>query len=352
MRTNRKQPARSGRSRKKHWWKQAGLLLLIAVAAAGLWSSGGSGRFAFFAAEAPQSEPETGLPQPAQTLFLQVAAEGGAQQMELEQYILGVVAAEMPASFEAEALKAQAVAARTYTLRKLLHGGCSRGVGDICTDSAHCQAWCSEQQMRDKWGERYAEYHDKLQAAVTQTAGQVLCYEGEVIEALFHSSSDGNTEDCAHVFSQDLPYLKSVSTPEETDQSEVSYSCAEWISLAEKALGSCGLKERELAGQIEVLSRYESGRVQTLRLGEKEISGNRARTIFSLRSADFSVRVEAGQVIFTVRGYGHGVGMSQRGADALAAEGACYTEILAHYYTGTTLALAESFLETSGASIA
>ena len=92
--------------------------------------------------------------------------------------------------------------------------------------------------------------------------------------------------------------------------------------------------------------------MQTLRLGEKEISGNRARTIFSLRSADFSVRVEAGQVIFTVRGYGHGVGMSQRGADALAAEGACYTEILAHYYTGTTLALAESFLETSGAGMA
>ena len=342
MRTNRRQPVRRRRSRKKTIWKQAALLLAAAIILA-LWGGSSGERFALFA-EQPQAGQETTLLQPKQTISLQVAMESGAQQMELEQYILGVVAAEMPASFETEALKAQAVAARTYTLRKLLHGGCSRGTGDICTDSAHCQAWCSEQQMRDKWGERYQEYHAKLQAAVAQTAGQVLCYEGEVIEALFHSSSDGSTEDCAHVFSQDLPYLKSVSTPEAIEQSEVSYSASQMIALVGQALGSCGLSESGLAGQIEVLSRYESGRVQTLRLGEEQISGSRARTLFSLRSADFSVRVEGGQVIFTVRGYGHGVGMSQRGANALAAEGSGYAEILAHYYTDTALALAEDFL--------
>ena len=281
---------------------------------------------------------------PEQTFFLDVATDDGLTEMELEQYIVGVVAAEMPASFEEEALKAQAVAARTYTVKKMLNGGCSKGNGDICTDSSHCQACVSEEEMRRNWGENYTDYHEKICLAVQQTAGQVLSFEGEVIEALFHSSSDGSTEACVNVFSQDLPYLQAVSTPENVEQSEVCYDADRFIALCEQQIGDCGLKKQELDTQVEVLSRYESGRVEMLKVGDRQISGKQARTIFSLRSASFSVKTENGQIVFSVSGYGHGVGMSQWGANTLAEQGSDCAQILSHYYTGTTLALAEEFL--------
>ncbi len=309
------------------------------------------GRYAHFAEKSEVAELGSRVEAPGNAaqpagggISLQVKTDTGTETMPLEDYVLGVVAAEMPASFAEEALKAQAVAARTYTVRKLLHGGCGRCPGGLCTDSAHCQAYAGEEQLRARWGEAYAANHAKVEAAVRETAGQVLTYDGAVIEALFHSSSEGSTEDCAHVFAQDLPYLKAVSSPEAEQKSEVRLAAADFIARADAAFGDCGLKADALAGQVEVRARYESGRVQTLRLGSREVSGTAARRAFSLRSANFSVAVQGGEVVFAVRGYGHGVGMSQRGADALAADGQGYAEILAHYYTGTTLADAGDFL--------
>lgn len=327
-----------------------GAALLLLLVGRGL-GAGQPGRYAHFAEKSEAAELGSRVEAPGDAaqsgggdISLQVKTETGAETMPLEDYVLGVVAAEMPASFAKEALKAQAVAARTYTVRKLLHGGCGRCPGGLCTDSAHCQAYAGEEQLRARWGEAYAANHAKVEATVRETAGQVLTYDGTVIEALFHSSSEGSTEDCAHVFAQDLPYLKAVSSPEAEQKSEVRLAAADFVARADAAFGDCGLKADALAGQVRVSARYESGRVQTLRLGSREVSGTAARRAFSLRSANFSVAVQGGEVIFAVRGYGHGVGMSQRGADALAAAGRGYAEILAHYYTGTTLADAGDFL--------
>ena len=278
-----------------------------------------------------------------QSVMLQVNTPAGLQQMDMEQYLLGVVAAEMPAAFAEDALAAQAVAARTYALRKLLRGGCSRG-GDVCTDAGHCQAWCSDADMRQLWDTSYDMYYGKIAAAVNKTAGQVLCYDGQVIEALFHSSSGGATEACAAVFSQNLPYLQSVSSPEEVRTHTVTYTAAEVCKRLADAVGETGLTPSSLAEGLYIAAYTPSGRVQTLQAGSKQLSGAQARAAFSLRSTDFTVSVAGDTVTFTAAGYGHGVGMSQYGAHALAQAGEDWQSILAHYYPGTALQSAAGVL--------
>lgn len=286
----------------------------------------------------------------SQAVMLKVCVEGRLEEMELEEYILRVVSAEMPASYDLEALKAQAVAARTYTLRKKLGGGCKKIEGaEICSDHTHCQAYCSEEDMRKKWGNDYETYHGKIAQAVSQTAGQVLVYDGQPISALYFSSSGGMTESSEHVFGGQVPYLQSVSSPGESDyagaQTKKEFSYADAAALIAEKYPEAKITAQNAKTAISILSRYESGRVETLKLGETAISGVKARQLFGLRSANFSIGFGADKMTFETVGYGHGVGMSQAGANAMGKEGKNYREILLHYYTGVALGSVSDFLE-------
>ena len=297
----------------------------------------------------PESTEEDQPPEEGSSVTLNVCVGDALKQMELEEYILGVVAAEMPASYELEALKAQAVAARTYTLRKKLGGGCQKIEGaEICTDHTHCQAYCSEEQMKEKWAGDYEKYRAKIWQAVSETAGQVLVYDGQPISALYFSSSGGMTESSEHVFGGQVPYLQSVSSPGESDyegaQKKKEFSYAEVAKLATAAYPDSQLSQETVKTSLAVLSRYESGQVEKLKLGNTAISGVQARKLFGLRSANFTVSFGEDGMAFETVGYGHGVGMSQSGANAMGKNQSSYQQILQHYYTGVSFGNVKDFL--------
>ena len=269
---------------------------------------------------------------------LRVLVDGEVLDMALEDYIVGVTAAEMPADFAPEALKAQAVAARTYALY------CARGGkhdnADVCTDPGCCQAWLSDGALRERWGADHGVRREKIAAAVEATAGEILCYEGQAVFAAFHSSSAGFTEDCGAIWSE-LPYLKSVFSPEREEDvpGYVSYVRRSALDFRDTLLYA--RPEAELSGPPECwigeLVRDGSGRVSSLVLGGERFSGTELRSLFSLRSTAFTLAYGDGLFVFTVTGFGHGVGMSQYGAEVMAESGADYRAILAHYYPGTEL---------------
>lgn len=246
--------------------------------------------------------------------------DGEVQTMSLAEYLPGVLCAEMPLSFHGEALKAQAVAARSYILASHNHDD-----ADICTDSACCLAW----RVPD------ADERQTAEAAVVATDGQVIRYDGDIIRAVFHASSFGATEDAAAVWSEQ-PYLISVSSPESADTvpnllTEASFSPDD---LRQKlGLSPTGEPDSWLAGIVP----DEAGRVAYLRIGGQSLSGTFVRRSLELRSTDFDVAYDGDRFVFSVAGYGHGVGMSQYGADILAGQGCSYADILAHYYPNTTL---------------
>lgn len=259
--------------------------------------------------------------------------------MRLEEYIYRVTASEMPARCEPEALKAQAVAARTYACLKLCGGGCGRGGADICTDSGHCQAYRDAAALRAGWGDAADSNERKVRAAVEATQGLILTYQGRPINALFHASSGGHTEDVENVYSEALPYLRGVDSPGEEQysgyRSQRRFTAEEFCRIA-AGLG-CALTDAPLGEQVEVAARTRAGQVAVLRVGEGALTGRQARKAFGLRSQCFEVTVADGEVTFDVRGFGHGVGMSQNGADAMARAGAGFEEILTHYYTGVEI---------------
>ncbi|MEN6471580.1 MAG: stage II sporulation protein D [Clostridiaceae bacterium] len=266
-------------------------------------------------------------------------------EMDLEEYLVHVVAGEMPASFEAEALKAQAVAARTYTVRRMAsHGGtpCGRGGADICTDSTCCQAYQSEARLRENWGSEYAANLRRVRDAVEATAGEILTYDGLPIEALFHSNAGGVTEDAEHVFASAQPYLVSVTSP--GDELAAHYTDTVRLTRAEvtKALNklypNADVTAKRLDRELKVLSRYASGRVNQISVGDVTLTGRQFRQALDLASANFSLAYSEKYVTVTTVGYGHGVGMSQYGANAMAKAGSGYKEILTHYYTGVEIA--------------
>ncbi len=287
------------------------------------------------------SIPEHRLTEVAPDRTLSVNVDGRLVQMSLEDYVFDVVAAEMPASFAPEALKAQAVAARTFTLRKIMYGGCNSLKGaDVCSKSNHCQAFTTDVQRRSRWKGDYDTYTAKLRAAVEETSGQILTYDDVPILMLYHASSYGYTEDVEKVYSQALPYLRSVSSPEEgvdkvTTREEFSRS---YFARAINArYPKAALKAAQLEEQVAVVSRYDSGRVKSIRVGGVTISGTDFRHVIEMRSTNFTVDFDGNSVILTTRGYGHGVGMSQTGANVMAQEGSTYQDILFHYYTGVQL---------------
>ena len=252
-------------------------------------------------------------------------------EMAAEEYIVGVVAGEVYPTFSPEALKAQAVAARTYLYYKMDGGGCAKGA-DICTDSKHCQAYKSDEKMRSQWGENYEKYLKNIREAVESTAGEILTYDSKPICALYHSSSVGKTEDCVSVFGGNRPYLVSVDTPIDTEKytQEKSFTKDEFVSKINAAFPDLSIDKIDL----KIISFTDAGRVSTVKIGEKSIKATALRKALDLRSTDFTFRIADGKIIFTQRGYGHGVGMSQHGAQALALSGKTYSEILLHYYTG------------------
>ena len=258
--------------------------------------------------------------------------------MELEEYLVGVVAAEMPASFPLEALKAQAVAARSYTLYHALHDGCRSGGADVCTDSSCCQAFCSDARMREKWGSDYKENREKVERAVFETAAEVLLYEGAPIEALYHSASGGSTENVEDVYSASLPYLRAVMSTAEAGTARIvgtkRLTREAFAELINESLPEAELDGRMLERQVEVEKAAASGRVQRIRLGGARITGRQMRALLSLDSTLFTISYSGDEVVISTKGYGHGVGMSQTGANAMALGGRSYREILAYYYTG------------------
>ena len=276
-----------------------------------------------------------------------VFSEGEVLVMPLNEYLIGVVGGEMPASFPLEALKAQAVAARTYTLRRMAcYGGspCGRGGADICTDSTCCQAYSSPAELEDSWAENARRYMDKLTEAVYSTDNQVILYDGQPIEALYHSSAGGRTEDAQNVFSSALPYLVSVESPGEEGakyHGEQRYTPREFASLINKKWPKAKLDRKNLSSQVSILSRYKSGQVEALQLNNVTVSGKELRKLLHLNSANFTIDISSDSVIIRTTGYGHGVGMSQYGARAMALEGADYKEILTHYYTGVEVEMME-----------
>ncbi len=259
-------------------------------------------------------------------------------KMTVYDYLVGVVAAEMPVSFEDEALKAQAVAARSYLERALDNP--KHENADICTDFDCCQAYIGLSELRKKWGDSYDAYIIKIKNAVEATDGQYLSYEGKAALTAFHSSSDGTTESSGEVWS-DVPYLVSVSTPETADTVPNYIST---LTLADIDFRDTVLylkPEADMTGDadewIGKITRSDSGRVRSIIIGGVKLSGTELRELFTLRSTAFEISHADGKFTFTVTGYGHGVGMSQYGANEMAKNGSDYREILSHYYPGTEL---------------
>jgi len=251
------------------------------------------------------------------------------RSMTLEEYVQGVVAAEMPASFHLEALKAQAVAARTYAYRRILRGETIPDHPDahLSSDYSSGQAWVSWSEFLARFGLIEGRHlQRRIQAAVKQTAGVIAVYNDEPILAVYHSTSGGRTENSEHYWSEALPYLRSVADPFGAS-SPHNYSTAVF-SLAELA----ARMDVDRAQDIRIVERYPSGRVKTLEVGGKWFSGRTARQRLGLKSTWFSVEVTGSEVVFSVWGYGHGVGMSQYGAQGMAAQGYGYKEILKYYY--------------------
>lgn len=271
------------------------------------------------------------LPEPSTPIWLRTV-DGSREEQELEEYLTGVVLAEMPASFEPEALKAQAVAARTYTQKAMLTGG-KHGDGSICMDPSCCQAYLSPETYLEKGGS--PESLEKVRSAVQETAGQCLYYEGELIEAAYFSCSGGRTEDAVAVWGTAFPYLQSVDSPDEENAAYFTDSVTFSLEELENRLV---LETTDISADCFGAITYTvGGGVDTMEICGKTYSGTELRSRLGLRSTAFTVTVSEDAVTFTTHGYGHRVGMSQYGADAMAVQGSTYREILAHYYPGTEI---------------
>ncbi len=261
-----------------------------------------------------------------------VLQDGELLRMDLEEYLLGVVLAEVPADFEEDAIKAQAVAARTYAL-KSISDGYKHASGAVCTDYTCCQAYISPLAYLKKGGTY--DNLEKVRSAVKATAGQVLTYNGALISATYFSCSGGSTEDAQAVWGQDVPYLQAVQSPGEENAAYYTDSKVFTPEAFQAALGvSLSAPPTAWFGRITYTA---GGGVDTMEIGGVAYRGTTLRTLLGLRSTVMHVAVSQDSITFETRGYGHRVGMSQYGAEAMAVAGSSYQEILAHYYQGTQL---------------
>ncbi|MGB9858306.1 MAG: stage II sporulation protein D [Moorellaceae bacterium] len=268
--------------------------------------------------------------------------------LPLEEYVAGVVAGEMPAEFELEALKAQAVAARTYTLKKIEEARSKPDEkhpnADLCTDPGHCQAWVPEQALRQRYGLwRGLKYQKKIWQAVEATQGLVLTYQGQLIVPVYHSNSGGRTESAAAVWGYEVPYLQSVPSPWDREaprfRNMVTWALAEVDQKLGVSLSSVPVSAlNPPQGQVIKVEEYTpTGRIKTIRIGNKTFKATDLRKILNISSTDFTWQVQGDRITFISVGNGHGVGMSQYGANGMAKEGKNFLDILYHYYQGVKL---------------
>lgn len=268
------------------------------------------------------------------------------KEVGFEDYIRGVVAAEMPASYNIEALKAQAVAARTYAFNKI-YGKSSPDPAhpgaDVCTDSAHCQAWISRDEALNNWPDsKRGTYWDKISWAVRSTAGELIYFEDQIANPVFHANSGGRTENTENVWvGRPVPYLKGVDSPGEDNSSsylsQAEFVVGRLVEKLKKAYPDFQIDEKNLKNSIKITERNANDRVGTMVIGNKTLKGTEVRKILDLKSTNFTFEVSENKVIFKVKGYGHGVGMSQCGANYQAQQGKNYKEILKYYYEGVEI---------------
>jgi len=272
------------------------------------------------------------------SIAVKLGTEKGIKTIDLEEYLVGVVLSEMPASFELEALKAQAVAARTFACKQIEDG--KHDAYDLCSLSTCCQAWNEQNALYAKLGTSAERFWKKAEQAVHETAGEVLTYDGVWIDAVYFSCSGGTTEDAVAVWGTDVPYLQSVkSAGEELSdcyQSEVRIDHKQFVQIV-KAANSAVFLEGDPTCWIEKTERTEGQGIEKMRIGGVWFSGTELRSMFGLRSTKFSVEIDQEDVVFHVLGYGHRVGLSQYGANAMAKAGKSYSEILQYYYSGVQI---------------
>ena len=253
-------------------------------------------------------------------------SNGSVINLNMTDYLIGVVSSEMPASFNLEALKAQSVLARTYALK-------AKQTGKKLTDTVNTQSYIDIDQMKNKWGNSFNTYYNKIKNAVENTNGEYLSYNGNYIEALYHSTNNGKTESSLDVFGNYYPYLISVSS--EYDKNASSYLKA--ISMPLDTISNkLGLNLNN-DSVISILSYTDGGNIKEININGNNFSGKKVRELLGLRSTDFDISISDNNANITTRGYGHGVGMSQYGANGMANAGYSYKDILSHYYPGTTL---------------
>ncbi len=253
-------------------------------------------------------------------------SNGEVINIDLDEYLIGVVASEMPASFNIEALKAQAIASRTYTLKLIEQ---NRSI----TDTISTQNYKSNDELKKFFGSNYNTYYNKVKDAVMGTKNLCIKYNGKLIDAVYHSTSNGYTEDSQNVWGNDIAYLKSVVSSWDTNSSSFLRTTNIYFDDISSKLGF----DFNSNSIIEILSRDESNRISKIKVGDNIYTGVEIRNLLNLRSADFDILINNNYVTFTTRGYGHGVGMSQYGANGMANSGYKYDQILKYYYTNVTI---------------
>lgn len=253
-------------------------------------------------------------------------SNGSIINLNMTDYLIGVVSSEMPASFNLEALKAQSVLARTYALK-------AKKSGKKLTDTVSTQSYIDIDQMKNKWGNSFNTYYNKIKYAVENTNGEYLSYNGNYIEALYHSTNNGKTESSLDVFGNYYPYLISVSSEYDKNASSYLRTISMPLDTISNKLG-LSLNNDSV---ISILSYTDGGNIKEININGNSFSGKKVRELLGLRSADFDISISDNNANITTRGYGHGVGMSQYGANGMANAGYGYKDILSHYYPGTTL---------------
>lgn len=250
-------------------------------------------------------------------VYVNVTVDGGVQKILLDDYLLGVVAGEMPASFEIEAIKAQVVACRTFVYSRLLS----------VDNTTNTQVYLSDEQMKKSWSNQYDEYKQKVQKAIQETKGEIMTYQGECISALFYSSSNGKSENVENYFEgSQKSYLVSVDSPWD-EKYDSAFTREKRFSKSEldRLFGEFSYSD---------VTHYPSGRVNTIKINDHVYTGRQVREKLQLASSDFTIKNEKNEYVFITKGSGHGVGMSQYGAQGMAKEGYSYKDILKHYYQG------------------
>lgn len=268
-------------------------------------------------------------------------------EMDLETYVKGVVAAEMPAGFQPAALQAQALVARTFAVRRMrIFGGSGCSLhpdADVCTDPTHDQGWQSESQLRKTWGIfNYYRYWSKISSAVQATAGKIITYDGTPIDPAYHSTCGGHTENSEDVWTNAVPYLRGVACTTDTDSPRYKEELDFTMTQLEQAVGAGAGTLAVLKGAnskvVDVLSTTPNGRIKEVRVGDKTMTGAELRTALSLRSTKLTLTWNGDELHIVSQGYGHGVGLCQYGANGLAKLGRTCDEIIKYYYTGVEIA--------------